>query len=115
MASAGARRTKTTDDDAGGDTPIPAEGPDDFNTQYQYSAISGTSLRNCYAIGYRTPFEEPFSPLALESWVIQSVEDEFNFLFGTENWLTGLWLATGGPLYVAASRTATARCGGARI
>jgi hypothetical protein len=80
---------------------MPAEGPDDFDTQYQFSSISGTSLSNCYAIGYRTPFEEPFSPLALESWVIQSVDDEFNFLFGTENWLTGLWLAPGGPLYVA--------------
>lgn len=80
---------------------MPLQGPDDQATQCQYSAVSGFTLDDCCILGYRTPFESPFSPFQVESWPIYADASKLRFFYGTSNWLTALWRVPNGPLYVA--------------
>ena len=80
---------------------MPVVGPDEFGTQYEYIAVSGRAQDDCCVLGYRAPYEQPFSPFTLESWAIFSDHGTFSFLFGVEGWLTGLWRSPRGELYVA--------------
>ncbi len=88
---------------------MPMAGPDDFGTQYQYVQVSGSSVRDCCILGYRSPIEQPFSVYEQESWVIWSEGDTFHFLVGSTDWLAGLWRVQDGPLYVADQRNRVLR------
>jgi hypothetical protein len=82
---------------------MPVVGPDQYGTHFEYIAVSGRSQDDCCVIGYRAPIERPFSPFALESWVVW-FRDTARFLFGVEGWLTGIWRSPAGELYVAEKR-----------
>jgi hypothetical protein len=77
-------------------------------TDFEFLSASGPSIEDCVLLGYRTEFEQPFSPSALESWGIYFSPNkmgegtfENRFMLGTSDWLTELWRSPAGHTYVS--------------
>ena len=78
---------------------------DDFGTVLFHSDVSGFSAKSCVVLGHRHEYEKAMLPAEMESWVIWLTKDSaesgrVEFPFGCVGWLSGIWLAPGGMLYV---------------
>jgi hypothetical protein len=68
---------------------------------YSYSHASGVSKGDCHLLGYRYDADVGFQPDAGDSWVLRFTGTTIRSVFWKRGWLTGLWRAADGTIYVS--------------
>ncbi len=65
-----------------------------------FASGSGPSMHDAIALGYRFPRGGGFAPDRGESWIVRTQPDSLLLCYGKAGWLTGLWRAPSGAVYV---------------
>jgi hypothetical protein len=70
------------------------------NVLHEYGSASGVNLENFHVLGYRFDDGVGFRPDAGESWIVRRLGDTVSTLFSKRGWMTALWQAPSGTIYV---------------